>query len=71
MKNLIIVALIVVIGSCNSSKKEPSEVAASTQSFSCPMHSAIIGKKGEKCSECGMEMTEPATAIPDSSSKKN
>lgn len=30
-----------------------------TAMFSCPMHPEVQGKKGDKCSECGMELTEP------------
>jgi hypothetical protein len=67
MKNLIIVALILVLGSCNSAKNESTKVA---QSYSCPMHPEIIGKEGEKCSDCGMDLTEPVTQKPDSTSVK-
>ncbi|MCA0366383.1 heavy metal-binding domain-containing protein [Lacihabitans soyangensis] len=67
MKNLIIVALILVLGSCNSAKNESTKV---TQSYSCPMHPEIIGKEGEKCSDCGMDLTEPVTQKPDSKSLK-
>ncbi|WP_255080725.1 heavy metal-binding domain-containing protein [Lacihabitans sp. CCS-44] len=67
MKNLIIVALILVLGSCNSAKNESTKV---TQSYSCPMHPEIIGKEGEKCSDCGMDLTEPVTQNPDSTSVK-
>lgn len=27
--------------------------------YSCPMHPEEIGKKDEKCSKCGMKLTEP------------
>lgn len=67
MKNLIIVALILVLGSCNSAKNESTKVA---RSYSCPMHPEIIGKEGEKCSECGMDLNEPVTQKPDSTSVK-
>ena len=33
--------------------------ADSTQFYSCSMDPVIIGKKGEKCSKCGMDLTEP------------
>lgn len=29
------------------------------QLYACPMHPEIKGKKGEDCSKCGMELTEP------------
>ena len=64
MKNLIIVALIWVLGSCNPAKTESSKVV---QSYSCPMHPEIIGKEGEKCSDCGMDLTDPVKQNSDSS----
>lgn len=70
MKNLIIVALIWVLGSCNPSKTETSKVAYNAQSYSCPMHPEIIGKEGEKCSDCGMDLTEPVTKNIDSTTLK-
>ncbi len=70
MKNLIIVALILVLGSCNSAKTESSKVSDNTQSYSCPMHPEIIGKEGEKCSDCGMDLTELVTQNPDSTAVK-
>lgn len=70
MKNLIIVALIVVLGSCNSAQNESSKVADNSQGYSCPMHPEIIGKEGEKCSDCGMDLTESVTQKLDSTSVK-
>jgi hypothetical protein len=67
MKNLIIVAFIWVLGSCDSAKNESSKVA---QSYSCPMHPEIIGKEDEKCTDCGMDLTEPVIQKPDSTSVK-
>jgi PBP1b-binding outer membrane lipoprotein LpoB len=29
------------------------------QQYACSMHPEVIGKKDEKCSECGMKLTEP------------
>ena len=29
------------------------------QLYACPMHPEVIGKKDEKCSKCGMKLTEP------------
>lgn len=70
MKNLIIVALVLVLGSCNPAKTESSKVADNTQLYSCPMHPEIIGKEGEKCLDCGMDLTEPVTQSQDSASVK-
>jgi PBP1b-binding outer membrane lipoprotein LpoB len=38
---------------------EPIEVTA--ELYACPMHPEVTGKKGEKCSKCGMELTVPVT----------
>lgn len=27
--------------------------------YACPMHPEVKGKKDEKCSKCGMKLTEP------------
>jgi nitrous oxide reductase accessory protein NosL len=48
---------------CNSDSNQKSETTVTIenadQQFACSMHADIIGKKGEKCSKCGMELTEP------------
>ena len=41
----------------SSEKVQPTE--ATTELYSCSMHPEVTGKKGEKCSKCGMELTEP------------
>lgn len=65
MKNVILSALLLifVLVSCNqksSNSQSSSETltADSTQLYACPMDADIIGKKGEMCSKCGMELTE-------------
>lgn len=40
----------------DSAKAEDAPIA---QLYACPMHPEIQGKKGEKCSKCGMALTEP------------
>jgi len=30
--------------------------------YACSMHPEVIGKKDEKCSKCGMKLTEPVKA---------
>ncbi|HKX87308.1 MAG TPA: heavy metal-binding domain-containing protein [Flavobacterium sp.] len=47
-------------------KTEATPTAETTEStevtselYACSMHNEITGKKGEKCSKCGMELTEP------------
>ena len=32
------------------------------QQYACSMHPEVIGKKDEKCSKCGMKLTEPVKA---------
>lgn len=38
---------------------EPTEVTP--ELYACEMHPEVTGEKGEKCSKCGMELTEPVT----------
>lgn len=73
MKKIIFSAILTafVLVSCNQKNKktestdsttkttEPVEVT--TELYACPMHPEVTGKKGEKCSKCGMELTEPVT----------
>ena len=53
-----------VMVSCNQKNKEtPADTSVVTKTtselYSCPMHPEITGKKGDKCSKCGMELTAP------------
>ncbi|MFH6958588.1 DUF3347 domain-containing protein [Flavobacterium aquidurense] len=68
MKKLIFSTLImaIVLTACNSKNKETTapEAASGTaqsdsQLYACSMHPEVTGKKGDKCSKCGMELTEP------------
>jgi len=65
MKTLILTAIIAItLVSCNQNNKETENTTTETstssnEQFSCSMHPEITGKKGEKCSKCGMELTEP------------
>lgn len=71
MKNiskLSILVLMVAFASCKDAKTEngaetttmeTNESHAEGQLYSCPMHPEVHGKKGEECSKCGMELTEP------------
>jgi hypothetical protein len=69
MKNIILsaVAMAFVLVSCNQKNKQ-TETATSektetaSQLYACSMHPEVTGKKGEKCSKCGMELTEPVKA---------
>ncbi len=66
MKNVIISVILLgtALVSCNhkstDSKADIGTFAAdSTQLYACSMDPEITGKKGEKCSKCGMDLTEP------------
>ncbi|WP_426092024.1 DUF3347 domain-containing protein [Flavobacterium sp. DSR3-2] len=66
MKNLILsaIAMVFVVASCNQKNKEAvttdsQKTESTSQLYACSMHPEITGKKGEKCSKCGMELTEP------------
>lgn len=58
----IIFAIVIAFTACNSKQaKETSDntVEQPNQLYACPMHPEVTGKKGDKCSKCGMELTEP------------
>ena len=69
MKNIILsaVAIAFVLVSCNQKNKQTETVTSektetASQLYACSMHPEVTGKKGDKCSKCGMELTEPAKA---------
>ena len=71
MKTLLMTAILAItIASCNKTTKESENDTIETsvnsnEVFACPMHPEVTGKKGEDCSKCGMELTEPvAQAVP-------
>ena len=37
----------------------PPAAPVAEQLYACPMHPEVTGKKDEKCSKCGMKLTEP------------
>lgn len=63
MKNIILSAIVMafIMVSCNQKNKEEvtNATESSSQLYACSMHPEIKGKKGEECSKCGMELTEP------------
>ena len=68
MKNLILsaITMVFVLVSCNQKNKEVSttdsqKTESTLQLYACSMHPEVTGIKGEKCSKCGMELTELAT----------
>ena len=69
MKNIILsaVAMAFVMVSCNQKNKQAETATSETteatsQLYACSMHPEVTGKKGDKCSKCGMELTEPVKA---------
>lgn len=80
MKYSVIVffAMFLAISACkNSSAQAENETQSPTSEqsavggetlYACPMHPEVTGKKGDKCSKCGMELTVPVketTTAPD------
>ena len=66
MKNIMLSAITMafVFVSCNQKSKESATTAtekteATSQLYACSMHPEVTGKKGDKCSKCGMELTVP------------
>jgi hypothetical protein len=69
MKNIILLAisLLFVLTSCNQKSKEEETINSKTtetgtQLYACPMHPEVIGKQGDACPKCGMELTEPVVS---------
>ncbi|HOD10001.1 MAG: DUF3347 domain-containing protein [Flavobacterium sp.] len=69
MKALILSAIIAItVVSCNQKNKETENNTTETSTnsnelYACSMHPEITGKKGEECSKCGMELTEPVAQV--------
>jgi hypothetical protein len=62
------IACVALLSACNNkgnkqntSDMEAHQHANEESSYVCPMHPEVTGKKGEKCSKCGMEL-EPSAA---------
>lgn len=58
------IAMAFILVSCNQKSKETEttgteKTEANSQLYACSMHPEVTGKKGEKCSKCGMELTVP------------
>lgn len=75
MKNSVFVfcALFLAIAGCKNGSAQvqnktqvpasnPSIVSSETL-YACSMHPEITGKKGDKCSKCGMALTEPVKSV--------
>lgn len=66
MKKIILSAIVMafVFIACNSSSDKAKETkieneTTAEQMYACSMHPEVTGKKGEKCSKCGMELNVP------------
>lgn len=65
MKTLFLTAILAMtLASCNSKAKEtennPTESTTKSEDlFACSMHPEVQGKMNDKCSKCGMDLTEP------------
>lgn len=62
MKAFFLTAILAItLVSCNHKTKETENNFSvnSNEIVACSMHLEVTGKKGEDCSECGMELTEP------------
>lgn len=80
MKNVLLLSLIMAFLFCScggtSKTNEVKTVETTTASsdtaltYACSMHPEIMGKKGDKCSECSMELTEVAQTTGDSTKMK-
>jgi nitrous oxide reductase accessory protein NosL len=77
MKNITLSSLLLafLLTSCSSKTTETKTtetvaVSDSAKTHACPMHPEITGKKGDKCSECKMDLTEIASAASDSTKMK-
>lgn len=69
MKNFIILAFAAMtFTACKSDKKNDVETAKNadlnlgTEMYACSMHPEVTGKKGDKCSKCGMELEKVTVA---------
>lgn len=65
MKKVILLAIIMAFAmvSCNqkSTQTETSDsvkTETAEQKYACPMHPEVQGKSTDKCSKCGMDLTE-------------
>lgn len=60
-------AMAFVLVSCNQKSKETETTAtekteATSQLYACSMHPEVTGKKGDKCSKCGMALTQTVSS---------
>jgi len=84
MKQIFIAAVLftAILSACNNNSGEAKKTdetnnaqttnaADSNKLYACPMHPEVTGKKGDKCSKCGMELTKEVTAAVNSPATEN
>jgi plasmid stability protein len=63
---MIFCAILLSLAACKNSQTQSGEKAQTSEQsatvYACSMHPEVTGKKGEKCSKCGMALTEPVKA---------
>lgn len=60
MKTLIFVLSLFLAASTVATAQihtKPSKEEAKKMAYVCPMHPKVTGKQGDKCSQCGMDLT--------------
>jgi hypothetical protein len=64
MKKVILTVMMMAMVAVSCKKNEDSgttkteSAKSSSQLYACPMHPEVTGKKDDKCSKCGMDLTE-------------
>ncbi len=56
-----VIVVLLSLTACNNNAAKTVETATidnNTAPYSCPMHHEIVGKKGDKCPKCGMDLKE-------------
>lgn len=84
MKQILIAAVLftAILSACNNNSGEAKKIdeinnaqtanaADGNKLYACPMHPEVTGKKGDKCSKCGMELTKEVSAAVNSPATEN
>lgn len=73
LSSLMLAFLLTACGTPKTNETKTAETVAvsdSAKTHACPMHPEITGKKGDKCPDCKMDLTEVAKATVDSTKMK-
>lgn len=84
MKQILIIAVLftAILSACNNNSGEARKADETNNAqtanpvdnnklYACPMHPEVTGKKGEKCSKCGMELTKEVSVAVNPPSTEN